>query len=46
VPFITERWAPHVGVEWGAQFFLSSLEEYNPEVHGEHAASEDDDPAE
>ena len=27
VPFITERWAPHVGVEWGAQFFLSSLEE-------------------
>ena len=27
VPFITEMWAPHVGVEWGAHGVLSLLEE-------------------
>ena len=45
VPFITEMWAPHVGVEWAVHGVLSSSEEYSPEGHGEHAESEDSDPA-
>ena len=27
VPFITEMWTPHAGVEWAAHGVLSSLEE-------------------
>ena len=45
VPFIAEMWAPHVGVECTVQLVLSSTAEYSPKGHGEHAESEDSDPA-
>ena len=45
VPFITEMWAPHVGVEWAVHGVLSLSEEYSPKGHREHAESKDSDPA-